>query len=285
MYTRLSQIPAVYRPTYFIINNDAFAKGDKLFRLPMWNKDESAPSEEAYSAIKEFITKSTDKLYELIDEENVEAISYAGLGHENFTLMNHRSEKFHKYAQNQKSPEISGVKEVAQSRNERIRKLHYTSKNFIRINYSLDGKATLVRSNSLNNMMQILVPESEHPKKRTITFEQFSDLVDSMVLSIDNLFTQQNIKPTSEKRDNLISLAYGLNKSLRRGKKFNELLGTTPETYCLTHPALIKAAAKGYNDGILKMFYVNKYNPKSIEDISFFENMPFDMLEAVLGKN
>jgi hypothetical protein len=99
--------------------------------------------------------------------------------------------------------------------------------------------------------------------------------------AIKDLFIQQGFEPSEQRRQNLISLVFGVSKSLLNTKEIQKLLGTNFRTHTIDNPNLIRLAAHGCNESMMKLFYTNELYPDSAETMIELASMPFDMLYGI----
>lgn len=111
--------------------------------------------------------------------------------------------------------------------------------------------------------------------------DQFTQFINRLTDAIDNLFIQQGYEPTERMRTDLIMLAYGSTEDILGKQEIQNLLGTTLETHTITHPNLIRLAAKGTHDAMLKVFYAHDVYPETTDDMLELANMPFDLFYKI----
>lgn len=106
-------------------------------------------------------------------------------------------------------------------------------------------------------------------------------LIDKTENAIKDLFIQQGFEPNEQRRQNLISLVFGISKSLLETEEIQKLLATTPETHTIDNPNLIRLAAHGCNENMMKLFYATELYPDNTEAMIELASMPFDMLYGI----
>lgn len=130
--------------------------------------------------------------------------------------------------------------------------------------------------------MNLLIDEPSI--KDGINLYPFTRRIDKMVSAINALFYKQELQPTREKIDNLVGLTFNLPKSLIADKRVQKLLGTGENNYNILNANLIRAADLGYDDRMIKLFYVHDYFPNSLKEAQELKDLPYSMFEAVVGK-
>jgi hypothetical protein len=131
-------------------------------------------------------------------------------------------------------------------------------------------------------MMKLLI--GEPVTKDGINFYPFMRRIDKMIPAINALFLKQDIQPTSEKRYNLMGLATNLPNRLLKDKRVQKLLGTSENNHNVLNANLVRAADLGYNDKMVKLFYVHDYFPSNPKEAQELNNLPYSMFETVVRK-
>lgn len=111
----------------------------------------------------------------------------------------------------------------------------------------------------------------------------FNSLIDNATDEIDKLFIEQGLEPTASARHNLIGLVQNLPTYILEKQEIQDLFGTDVKTHSINNPNLIRLAAKGVSDNMIRMFYVNDAYPDSIEEVESLANMPLESLYAIWG--
>lgn len=109
-------------------------------------------------------------------------------------------------------------------------------------------------SQKFREIMELLIGV---PKGRSgITSDIMEGYLDKMTSAVDELFIQQSIEPTTQKRSNLLGLAWSINPKVQNDEKVQKLLGTKVNDYSILNPNLVKAANFGHNEKDVRLFYV-----------------------------
>jgi hypothetical protein len=105
--------------------------------------------------------------------------------------------------------------------------------------------------------------------------------VDNTIDAIDELFLEQGLEPTDNARHNLIGLVQNLPTYILEKQEIKDLFGIDVKTHSINNPNLIRLAAKGVNDNMIRMFYVHDIYPGSIEEVEDLAHMPVETLYAI----
>lgn len=106
---------------------------------------------------------------------------------------------------------------------------------------------------------------------------------DNTIDAIDELFLEQGFEPTDNARHNLIGLVQNLPTYILEKQEVQNLFGTDVKTHSINNPNLIRLAAKGVNDKMIRMFYVHDIYPDSIEEVEDLAHIPIESLYAIWG--
>jgi len=165
----------------------------------------------------------------------------------------------------------------------RIRNTHSVMLLF-RMTYK-SNNTFIFRMNPGFNKMLKGTSENPNESESVVGYEAAIESINSLREKINERFIAEGFKATLENRSNLISLILGLNQTLVRNYEITRIIGQgSPHGELnINQPSLIKAAAAGYNDSILKIFYANQYYPTDTEELRAFKNIPYEMLDNILG--
>lgn len=148
-----------------------------------------------------------------------------------------------------------------------------------RIRYFQDGSVKVYTENEIVEIAYSLLGKDEAFAAKSD--KEFNSLTSRIEKGIDNLFIQQGFEPSEQNRQNLVSLVFGVSKSLLKTEEIQKLLGTNFRNHTIDNPNLIHRAAHGCNENMMKLFYTNNLYPDSIEAMVELAVMPFDMLYSI----
>lgn len=257
---------ANYRGGYFFLD-----KKNEHIPLPLMTSSLDNTDAEPYLEIAAKIDGAINDFYRLIPEketyffarelsprgeESHVPVRYHSSTHAEIARA-YRSEIFHneRWLESQSSPKIGSIQ------------------------YHKDRSVKIYIQEHLGDIVEVLIGTDD--SFFVPSAENFTILIDNLIKAIDNLFTQQGFEPTLKRRKNLISLICGLTSNLIETKGIQNILGTDTNTHKINHPSLVRAAAQGINEDIIRLFYVADTYPKSIEETVELTSMPFDMLYGI----
>lgn len=250
-------------------------KDNHVFYFPEVDKNKKPISEEKYTRLSDSLDKTLGKLYTLFNKENLEVDSKT-------LFENGKSNTYLAYEKNQFQEFIDHCFDCNLFRDHGSNIIHI-NKIFAKLTFNATGLLTISPSSLLKHAMNDLLSESSIARKGSFNHESFSNLIDNLIIEIDKLFTKQGYQPTVEMRDNLVSLIWGINTKLLEVNEIKSLLGTDRESHNFNNPNLIKAAAEGYDEILVKTFYVYNYYPTDAEEAESLKTLSPKMLRAVLG--
>lgn len=113
------------------------------------------------------------------------------------------------------------------------------------------------------------------------TLKQFLTILARIKKRIDTTIIKAGLKPTPKLRSGFISMA--IEENLFRIEEIQKTTGVHMGMALHKNPKLVKLADKGYNSGLVKIFYINDYFP-SYADLEQFALLPYNWLGSLLGK-
>lgn len=127
-----------------------------------------------------------------------------------------------------------------------------------------------------------MVLDKKVPTKN-ISLDSFNTLLNEAALAMDNLFIQQGIEPSSDKRGNLISLLLGISSYLLIDEDIRNILKVErPGDHNIFNTNIVRLAGGGLDNSVLKLFYVHEYYP-TIEQLEDLTSVPYSMLSGIIG--
>lgn len=154
-----------------------------------------------------------------------------------------------------------------------------------RVTYRSNGSFAFQMNPNVEHMLNSSTDSETFDYKKVADYDTCLGYLKALRKKLDGRLTSEGYEPTLENRSNLLSLVLGLNLTLARNYEISRRIGAgnSKRKLNIDQPMLIRAAAEGYNDGILKIFYINNYYPANAEELKSFKNIPYDMLDNILG--
>lgn len=151
-----------------------------------------------------------------------------------------------------------------------------------RVHYFNNNNVVIENAPEMTNLSNALLGEPVAPTQTDTEFELF---IEKIIEAIDNLFIQEGFQPTIQMRSNLLSLTQNMTGELIVNEKIHTLLNTTLSSHRIDNPQLVKLAAKGVHDTMLKIFYAHDTYPESVEEMLGLANLPFELFYNIWTGN
>lgn len=151
-----------------------------------------------------------------------------------------------------------------------------------RVHYFNNNNVVIENAPEMTNISNMLLGEPVSPTQTDTEFELF---IEKIIEAIDNLFIQEGFQPTIQMRSNLLSLTQNMTGELIVNEKIHTLLNATLSSHRIDNPQLVKLAAKGVHDTMLKIFYAHDTYPESVEEMLGLANLPFELFHSIWTGN
>lgn len=218
------------------------------------------------------LNKVINKVYEFLGNDNIDLNSEAR-GADSFVEIINYDKKYEKAAENKRSGYLTSFPSNRWDRADK----HYF---YCRFSYAKKIPRITLYDNFADILSMLL--EKKVPSK-DIPLASFITLLDEAALAIDNLFVQQNIEPSSQKRGNLISLLLDINDYLLIHPDISRILKTNgDEEHDIFNTNIIRLAGNGCDSSVLKLLYAYDYYPE-VEILESLISVPYSMIPGVLG--
>lgn len=235
--------------------------------LPFW----ATPNKKPYMELATKLDNTLNKYFELFGEENLDFLGKTKTnGQEGFIYINAFNTNHYHFVTENYSVNFLNTRWVTEEAAPLVGIIDYNQDNEITIN--IEGALHQMIEPLLNTKLNLIQKE-----------EDSNSFIDDTIDAIDELFIEQGLEPTANARQNLIGLVQNLPRHILETPEIQNLLGTNVEKHSINNPNLIRLAAKGVSDKMIKMFYVYATYPDSIEDMEDLANMPVETLYAVWG--
>jgi hypothetical protein len=258
----------------------------ETFDFPLYHQGKTNPEQDKnIERITTNLTELVDKLTKLVAPENLHTAEW-GHYYVSCEFSNH-NKAFDEFIEQTYYPGLPGYRSYSDKKSAKHRRISRTiiTGKLITLKYGATGYFDINTNMAFRKLANSLLPESEHIVDATITRNKFNKVIDKVTNAIDALLLAEGLEASVQNRSNLVSLSANLSANLTKNKKVNALLGTTHETHNIANPALVQAAAKGYTDSLIKLFYIENYFPKDEEEVETFMGIPFSMAKTIIGDN
>lgn len=213
-----------------------------------------------------------NKLYEFLGNDNIDLSSEARV-FDSFVEIIDYDRKYEKVSEDKRSEYLSSF-----SSNPWERADKYYS--YCRFSYATKNSRVALNDDFANILSMII---DKKVTTKDITLDSFSTLLDKAALAMDNLFIQQGIEPSAEKRGNLISLLLGISSYLLIDEDIRNILKIErPGDHNILNANIVRLAGGGLDNSVLKLLYVHEYYP-TIEQLKELTSVPYSMLSGIIG--
>lgn len=264
-----------------------FLKKDRIsLDLPVLNKKGAKANVDDLLGVSERLYVLLGSVGELLDEQRLKVVSKSlyKAGEAAFSCVDNGYQDFiqKRYPG---FPFFSSAKSPGENTKFSLTKNTFSNGNLFQVTYRSNNNFAFRLGSNIRDMLDFPSENGTSDYKTVVDYETCLNLLKVLREKIDKNFISEGYEPTLENRSNLLSLVLGLNVTLNRNYEIARRIGSLSRKGKLSidEPTLIKAAAEGYNDGILKVFYTNQYYPANVEELKSFKNIPYDMLDNILG--
>jgi hypothetical protein len=213
-----------------------------------------------------------NKIYEFLGNDNIDLNSEAR-GVDSFVEIIDYDRKYEKVSEDKRSGYLSSFSSNPWERADR----YYS---YCRFSYAQKNPRIALDDDFANVLSMVL--DKKVPTKN-ISLDSFNTLLDEAALAMDNLFIQQGIEPSSDKRGNLISLLLGISSYLLIDEDVRNILKVErPGEHNIFNTNIVRLAGDGLDNSVLKLFYVHQYYPTT-EQLKDLVSVPYSMLSGIIG--
>jgi len=254
-------------------------KDGAIYALPPLVENQPS-TEEDHLELALAIDKTIDTFYNLVGQENTRmgfVPTYSAVAP--MTSIPIQEKSFALKHSNRKYYELAHDKAVSYIADGEIQWRYW---------YYVDKDPGLITVRYTNNILPVLYPTEEFKNvaetllgteiEETYKVEDFETLTFEMIAAIDQLFARESIEPTAKNRANLLSLVFNSSTALLITPEITALTGMNKANHNVLNPNLLRLAAAGINDAIIKLCYVHHTYPEDLESLAVLANLPYQTL-------